>query len=143
MSRRRRQPAARHGRTAALALIAEDHADLRYLFSTYLAAAGFQVETAGDGEAAFRLTVELRPDVVIMNLGLPRLDGWEVMRRLKIDYRTAHIPIVACSGYAFGSSVERALDAGCDGYVVKPCSSEELTGEVRRVMARSATRRRA
>ena len=78
-----------------------------------------------------------------MSLGLPRVDGWETTRRLKSDDRTAHIPIVACSGYAFGSSVERALDAGCDGYVVKPCSSEELVRETRRVLQLFARRRRA
>ena len=136
-------PGTRVGRTAPVALIAEDYPDLRHLFATFLMDAGFRVETVGNGDEAFRLAVELRPDVIVMNLGLPRVDGWEATRRVKSDYRTAHIPIVACSGHAFGNSVERALDAGCDGYVVKPCSSEELVREIRQVLGRTTARRRA
>jgi CheY-like chemotaxis protein len=69
-----------------------------------------------------------------MDLMMPRLDGWEAIRRLKRDWRTRRIPIIACTGHVIGSSAERALDAGCDGYITKPCLPADLLAEIRRVL---------
>jgi CheY-like chemotaxis protein len=67
---------------------------------------------------------------------MPQLDGWEATRRLKRDPRTAHIPVLACTGHAFGAPVERAIEVGCDAYVVKPCLPEDLLQHIRRLLAR-------
>ncbi len=107
------------------------------MYATYFLARGFRVQTAGDGETGFQYAVESRPDVIVMDLSMPRLDGWEATRRLKADGRTRHIPVIACTGHAFGASVERALIVGCDAYVVKPCAPDDLLKEVRRLLARS------
>lgn len=121
-------------------LIVEDNPDEQYLYARYFLSHGFRVQTADDGETAVSRVVEFRPDVVIMDLALPRLDGWEATRRLKNDSRTARIPVVACTGHTFGAPVERALEAGCDAYVVKPCLPEELFKVVRDILSRCSDR---
>ena len=123
-------------------LIADDDPDQRQLYAAYFAWRGFRVRTASDGEIAVLRALESVPDVVIMDLSMPRVDGWEATRRLRSDPRTAHVPIVACTAHAFGAPVERALAAGCDAYVVKPCTPPELFREVERLLARRVDRRR-
>jgi CheY-like chemotaxis protein len=130
-------------RPPPLVLIAEDNVDHRYLYARQFHVAGFRVATALDGEMAYQRAVELRPDVVVMDLSLPRVDGWEATRRIKRDLRTRHVPVIACTAHAFGSAVERALDAGCDAYVAKPCLPEDLLHEVRSLLARVHRARRA
>lgn len=132
-----RKPAAFGG--GSLILVVEDNRDLRELYAAYLMAHGFRVQVASDGYGAFVQAVDARPDLIVTDLSLPHLDGWETMRRLRTDPRTAHIPIIVCTGHAFGG-VDRALDAGCDAYLVKPCLPEQLLAEARRLLA---TRRRA
>ena len=129
------------GRT--LVLVVEDNADLRELYSTYFTLHGFRVQTASDGQVALTQAVECTPDLIVTDLSMPHLGGWEMTRRLKHDPRTAHIPVLACTGDALGTSAERALDAGCDGYVVKPCMPEDLLREARRLLERSFARRRS
>jgi CheY-like chemotaxis protein len=124
-------------------LLVEDHADEQFLYARYFLARGFRVQTAGDGETAVRRAVASPPDVIVMDLSLPRLDGWEATRQLKRDARTAHVPIVACTGHAFGSAVERAIEVGCDAYVVKPCLPEDLMRVVEDVLRRFSARREA
>jgi len=85
----------------------------------------------------------MQPDLIVMDLSLPRLGGWEATRRLKANSSTTHIPVLACTAHAFGSAVERALVAGCDAYLVKPCLPEDLTREVRRLLSEFAVRRGA
>jgi len=85
----------------------------------------------------------MQPDLIVMDLSLPRLGGWEATRRLKGNSSTTHIPVLACTAHAFGSAVERALVAGCDAYLVKPCLPEDLTREVRRLLSEFAVRRGA
>jgi len=122
-----------------LILVVEDNRDLRELYAAYLMAHGYRVQVASDGHGAFVQAVDARPDLIVTDLSLPHLDGWGTMRLLRTDPRTAHIPIIVCTGNAFGG-VERALDAGCDAYLVKPCLPEQLLAEARRLLA---TRRRA
>jgi CheY-like chemotaxis protein len=119
-----------------LIFVVEDNNDEREMYTSYLATLGFRVEAAWDGASALARIVDARPDLVVMDLSLPRLDGWELTRRLKNDPRTAETLVVACTGHVLGASVERALEAGCDAYVVKPCPPHELVAEIRRLLAR-------
>ena len=123
-------------------LIVEDQRDLREIYAAYLRAAGFRVETASHGGEAVWAAIDLVPDVVVMDLRLPHLDGWEAIRRLKSDQRTSHIPVIACTGDVLGGAAERALDAGCDAYLVKPVFARDLVREVRKLLPRSRDLRR-
>jgi two-component system cell cycle response regulator DivK len=118
----------------------EDEAVQREMYARYLAAAGLRVLTCGDGLRAVELTVRHRPDIVVMDLALPRLDGWEATGRIKADPRTARIPVVACTAHVLGGAPERAIEAGCDGYLVKPCLPDDLLNEVRRMLLRRGRR---
>ncbi|HXG03007.1 MAG TPA: response regulator [Candidatus Binatia bacterium] len=134
-SRSRRQSAREY--PAPLILVCDDNAEDREMYATYFLAMGYRVQTATDGDMAFRYAVESRPDAIVMDLSMPRVDGWEATRRLKTDGRTRHIPVIACTGHAFGASVERALVVGCDAYVVKPCRPSDLLKEIRRLLVRA------
>ena len=123
-------------------LIVDDNRDMREIYQTYFRAKGFDVHTASDGLEGFDTAVHRVPGIVVADLSMPHVDGWELIRRLKNDARTMHIPIIACTGQALGGPAERAVDAGCDAYVVKPCLPEDLLRETRRVLAVHASRRR-
>jgi two-component system cell cycle response regulator DivK len=118
--------------------VVEDDPDTRDLYAQYFALQGLRVETASDGPSALRMIVTLVPDVIVMDLSLPRLHGWEVTRRLKADPRTSRIPVVVCTGYLTGGSTEQELEAGCDAYVLKPCTPDALLKEIQQVLARVA-----
>jgi len=117
---------------APLVLIVDDYAEGREVCAEYLAFRGFRVATAEDGIDALDRTQSLRPDVILMDLSLPRLDGWEASRRLKADARTRHIPIIALTAHALSSAREKAVEAGCDSVVTKPCPPRDLEAAVRR-----------
>jgi two-component system cell cycle response regulator DivK len=118
-----------------LALVVDDDVDTREMYGMYLRASGFRVLIATNGIEAIESAEREHPDVIVMDLMMPRLDGWEAIRRLKRDWRTRRIPIIACTGHVIGSSAERALDAGCDAYVTKPCSPPDLLAEIRRILS--------
>ena len=122
-------------RDRPLILIVEDQHELRQLYVQELALSGFDVIEAANGADAIAHTASLTPDVVLMDLSLPVLDGWEATRRLKSDDRTAHIPIVALTAHDGAGELQRATLAGCDWFVPKPCPPEALVTEVRRVLA--------
>ena len=90
---------------------------------------------AGDGADAISRTTERGPDVVLMDLSLPGIDGWEATTRLKNDERTAHIPVVALTAHDGAGELERATRAGCDWFVPKPCPPAALIVEIRRVLS--------
>lgn len=115
-----------------LVLIVDDYAEGREICAEYLAFRGFRVATAEDGIEAIAKTRDLLPDVILMDLSLPRLDGWEASRTLKEDERTRHIPIIALTAHALSSARDRAVAAGCDSVVTKPCLPRRLEAEVRR-----------
>jgi two-component system, cell cycle response regulator DivK len=115
-----------------LVLIVDDYAEGREICAEYLAFRGFRVATAEDGIEAIAKAVELLPDVILMDLSLPRLDGWEASRAIKEDARTRHIPIIALTAHALSSARDRAVAAGCDSVVTKPCLPRNLEAEVRR-----------
>jgi two-component system, cell cycle response regulator DivK len=119
-------------------LIVEDDAELRHLYAQELANAGFEIIEAANGLDAIRQTTAGRPDVVLMDLSLPVLDGWEATRRLKADAGTAHIPVVALTAHDGAGELQRATRAGCDWFVPKPCPPHDLIEEVRRVLTTAA-----
>ena len=122
-------------RDRPLVLLVEDQSDLRHLYATQLALSGFDVIEAENGADAITRTTERIPDVVLMDLSLPVIDGWEATRRLKGDERTAHIPIVALTAHDGAGELQRATRAGCDWFVPKPCPPDALISEIRRVLA--------
>lgn len=127
-------------RDRPLVLIVEDQCDLRQLYVQALTMSGFSVIEAGNGAEAITHTSEQFPDVVIMDLSLPVVDGWEATRRLKGDSRTQHIPVVALTAHDGSGELQRATRAGCDWFVPKPCQPHDLIEEVRRVIGASAGR---
>lgn len=122
-------------RERPLVLIVEDQSDLRHLYAQELTLSGFDVIEAGNGADAITHTCQRFPDVVLMDLSLPIVDGWEATRRLKGDTRTSHIPVVALTAHDGSGELQRATRAGCDWFVPKPCQPRDLIEEVRRVLA--------
>ena len=121
-------------RDRPLILIVEDQPELRHLYATQLSLSGFDVIEAGKGADAITETTDRTPDVVLMDLSLPVVDGWDATRRLKSDRRTAHIPVVALTAHDGAGELERAMRAGCDWFVPKPCPPDALIVELGRVM---------
>src|SRR4029079_11898451 len=121
--------------TDALVLVVEDYQDAREMYSAYLQFSGYRVAEATNGLEAIEKTIELMPDIILMDLALPKVDGWEATKRLKSDERTKHIPIVALTGHALAGFAEGAREAGCDSFVTKPCLPDALVAEVRRMLA--------
>jgi two-component system cell cycle response regulator DivK len=104
------------------------------MYALYLATHGYRVREAADGERAVPLTMEERPALVLMDLGLPKLDGWEATRRIKTDPRTRHIPVLALSGHAVSDSIQRAYEAGVDGFLRKPCLPATVLAKIRALL---------
>jgi CheY-like chemotaxis protein len=122
-------------RARPLVLIVEDQSELRRLYAQQFSICGFDVIEAENGADAIAHTNSHAPDVVLMDLSLPVVDGWEATRRLKNDVRTAHIPVVALTAHDGSGELQRATRAGCDWFVPKPCPPDALITEVRRVLA--------
>ena len=108
------------------------------MYGEYLRLSGFDVVEAANGLEALERAGDARPDIILMDLSLPVMDGWEATRRLKADTRTAQIPVVALTAHVLASVVERAMQVGCDAVVTKPCLPEDLVNEIRRVLLRRA-----
>lgn len=121
-------------RVRPLVLIVEDQSELRQLYAQQLVISGFDVIEAENGADAVAHTASHAPDVILMDLSLPIIDGWEATRRLKADHRTAHIPVVALTAHDGSGELQRATRAGCDWFVPKPCPPDALISEVRRVL---------
>jgi CheY-like chemotaxis protein len=115
-------------------LIVDDYPDAREMYSEYLQFSGFDVVEAANGMEALQRAVDTDPDIILMDLSLPVMDGWEATRRLKADRRTAEIPVVALTGHALAGISEGARKAGCDAFVTKPCLPEDLVKEIRKVL---------
>ena len=107
-------------RSKPLILVVDDFQDNREMYAEFLAFAGFDALQAGNGLEALELAFSRRPDVIIMDLSLPGMDGWEATRRLKADPATARIPVIALTAQAMAGDRDQALAAGCDDYVTKP-----------------------
>ncbi len=121
-------------RHRALVLVVEDYQDAREMYSEYLRFSGFDVVEASNGFEAIEKATEQMPDIILMDLALPRMDGWEATRRLKADERTKGIPIVALTGHALAGHADSAQKAGCDSFVTKPCLPDALVAEIQRML---------
>ena len=118
-------------------LIVDDYPDACDMYAAYLDLAGFRSLTANDGYEALRVALEQLPDVILMDLGLPGLDGYEVTKRLKNDPRTSHIPIIALTAHATPRQFEALVASGFDDLILKPCLPDALAEEVERVVRRT------
>ena len=122
--------------TPPLVLIVDAAADSRVLFGEYLEYLGFRVETAEDGAQAIQSAQREWPAIIIMDLAMPGVDGWQAIKRLKSDPLTADIPIVALSTFAFGEEPKRAREAGADLCLSKPCLPSQLARVIRAMLVR-------
>ena len=122
-------------------LYVEDNEDNVALLSLRLELEGFEVLVAPDGRSGIARARSDRPDLVIMDLDLPDIDGWEATRRLRGDAATAGMPVIALSAHAMPEHRERALQAGCDDYETKPVDFAALLAKIRRLLARTGTPR--
>ncbi len=107
-------------------LVAEDADDVREMYRAWMELANLQMIEAIDGVQAVELARQYQPDAILMDLSMPRLDGWEACRQLKADRRTRHIPIIAISAHGYPDAQRRALEAGCDQFIAKPCPPDTL-----------------
>jgi CheY-like chemotaxis protein len=130
------------GDRSALILVADDNVDARDIYATYLEFSGFRVATAVDGREVLHKARELHPDVILLDLSMPGMDGWQAAKALRADSTTSDIIIVALTGHAMKGSDRIAYEAGCDRYLIKPCLPEDAVATVRDVLAARAARRR-
>jgi CheY-like chemotaxis protein len=121
-------------RQPPLILVVDDFEDAREMYAEYFAFCGFRTVEAATGQQALEVARTSRPDVILMDLSLPGMDGWEATRRLKADPGTRSIPVLAVTGHALNGFSDGARQAGCDGFITKPCLPERLVSEVCRVL---------
>jgi two-component system cell cycle response regulator DivK len=112
-------------------LVVEDQEDNRQIIRDLLTSVGYQLIEAADGEAGIRLAQSERPDLILMDIQLPVLDGYEATRRIKADPELRSIPIIVVTSYALSGDDVKAVKAGCDAYVAKPFSPRQLLATIR------------
>jgi CheY-like chemotaxis protein len=117
-------------------LLVEDNELNRDMLSRRLARRGFKVVTAVDGKEGLQLTYAEMPDLILMDMSLPQVDGWEATRQLKANETTQHIPVIALTAHAMVGDRERALEAGCDDYDTKPVEFTRLLKKMRALLGR-------
>lgn len=120
-------------------LVVEDN-ELNLELVTQLLEDDFELLTAADGAAGVEAARRFRPDLILMDLSLPVVDGWEATRQLRGEAGLAKIPIIALSAHAAKPDIDRALQAGCDAYVTKPIDEEELRLAISRLLAPGGSR---
>jgi two-component system cell cycle response regulator DivK len=116
-------------------LLVEDTEDNRQLVRDLVASAGYDLLEAEDGEAGMSMAARHRPDLILMDMQLPVLDGYEASRRIKADPELRGIPIIAVTSYALSGDEAKARAAGCDGYVAKPFSPRQLLAKIAELLA--------
>ena len=116
---------------SACILLVEDQEDNMQILRDVLVSADFQIVEAENGEEALAAVAKRRPDLILMDIQLPIMDGYEATRRIKADPALRSIPIIAVTSYALGGDEERARAAGCDDFVAKPFSPRQLLAKVR------------
>jgi CheY-like chemotaxis protein len=136
MERRRasRQPA------KPLVLLVDGHADTRELYAVALNRYGFKTTTVGDGANPYRQARDIHPDVIVMEVDLPEVDGWDFIRNVKHDPQTSEIPVVILTCDARRLARQRAQREGCAAFLVKPCLPEQLASELRDVLRPNPSR---
>ncbi|HEY3413852.1 MAG TPA: response regulator [Armatimonadota bacterium] len=119
-------------------LLVEDNEDNREMLSRRLARRGYEVAEAEDGEQAIAMARTASPDVVLMDISLPDVDGLEATRRIKADTETRRLPIIALTAHAMTGDRERALEAGCDDYDIKPIELPRLLQKIECLLSTGA-----
>jgi len=112
-------------------LVIEDHEDNRRILRDLLSSAGFELIEAMTGDQGVAMAQEHRPDLILMDIQLPGLDGYQATRRIKADPALRQIPVIAVTSFALSGDDVKAYEAGCDGYVTKPYSPRQLLAKVR------------
>lgn len=118
-------------------LLVEDNEMNRDMLSRRLLRKGFEVVIAVDGEQAVTMAESERPDLILMDMSLPVIDGWEATRRVKADAKTAHIPVIALTAHAMSGDREKAFGVGCDDYDTKPIEMPRLLEKIEALLVRS------
>ncbi len=119
-----------------LVLIVDDAEDTRDLYSAVFSASGFRVALGVDGEHALWKVALLKPDLIVMDLAMPFMDGWEATRTIKSHRKLGRIPIVVLTGHATEENLRRAREVGADAVLTKPCLPDALVALVRRLLSR-------
>jgi len=117
-------------------LLVEDNEMNRDMLSRRLTRKEFDVEFALDGQQAVEMAATIRPDLILMDLSLPVMDGWEAIRRIKADEATKKIPIIALTAHAMSGDREKALNAGADEYDVKPIEMDRLLAKIQALIGK-------
>ena len=127
---------AKNGKTV---LLVEDNEDNRIVYSTILRHFGYEVSEALNGEEGIAKARAEKPDLILMDISIPIIDGWEATQVLKHDPVTRDIPIIALTAHALASDREKAMEVGCDGYLAKPCEPRAVVAEVQRFLGKDVT----
>jgi CheY-like chemotaxis protein len=120
-----------------LVLLVEDFDDAREMYADYLEFNGLRVASAADAVRGLALAQELQPSIILMDAALPGLSGWDAIVELKADPRTRHIPVIMLTGHVLGDARERAMAAGADGFIAKPCLPDELTRHIQQILRKT------
>jgi two-component system cell cycle response regulator DivK len=121
-------------------LIVDDFEDSRTMYAAFLRYSGYGVVEAANGLEAIEQATAVLPDVIVMDLSLPELDGWEATRRIKSQPKTGGIPIVALTGHTLEGPTQDARRAGCDAFLPKPCLPDTLLETIRGLIGKRAER---
>ena len=121
-------------------LLVEDNEDNRIIYSSFLRHAGYEVAEAVTGPEGIERARELVPDIILMDISIPIIDGWEATRILKADPITSAIPIIAVTAHALAADRAKAAEVGCDGYLAKPATPQAVLAVVRRFLDVKAAR---
>ena len=122
--------------TRSIVLVADDDRDILDLLAFRLGRAGYEVVSASDGEEALRLAVERKPDLAVLDVMMPKLDGYEVTRRMRADESTKRIPVILLTARVQEHDVARGFEVGADDYMKKPFSPAELRARVQAIIGR-------
>jgi len=117
-------------------LVVDDEEHIVMILKDSLEFSGFQVVTALDGQEALDMVKKESPDLIVLDIGMPRLDGWEVCRRLKSDENTRSIPIIILTAYAQTSDQKKGAQLGADRFITKPCDLTYLVEEINRLLVK-------
>lgn len=116
-------------------LVVDDNHDNRTIIAQMLTLSGYEAVVASGGMQALELAESARPDLILMDLAMPGLDGWSTTMRLKANPRLAHLPVIAVTGHVTSEDIKRALRSGCEDYLAKPIDYEQMLQKVRVYLA--------
>jgi CheY-like chemotaxis protein len=135
---KKRAPPSRKGATEKKKLLlVEDYEDAREMYQEYLEFSGYEVEVAKDGAEAVARAQASHPDLILMDMSLPLVSGWEATRLLKGDVKTADIPVIALTGHVLADHSAKAKEAGCDEFLGKPALPQDVAQSVRDLLAKA------